>query len=370
MVIFHSTPILNPLHTIPVFGGIIHKVIALTEPFGILGVELFFVLSGFLIGSILIKTYNRSESFGAGEIRSFLVRRWFRTLPNYWLILGINILLYSFMNLRVFSADIWKYFLFVQNLGYRHPDFFPEAWSLAIEEWFYLTLPLVLLAVSSIFSKRSKQNRLLITFILYAGIFFVLRLLLVKNDADPLYFDWGVRKIVLFRLDAISYGFFMAYLYIYHYAALMNRKKALLLAGVAGITLVTGIHYLGIHPHFNFYSKYAGYRYFHNTIMLALIPFFFSLVIPYASCVRELKNKMLSGIITTISKISYSMYLVHFTLIFLPFWQMITYTGYNCIPVYFAYWAIVIGVSLLLYHFFEVPMMNLRKHLSKEEPKI
>jgi peptidoglycan/LPS O-acetylase OafA/YrhL len=362
VVIFHSAPILYPLHTIPAAGIYIHRLLAFTEPFGLLGVELFFVLSGFLIGTILIKVFIKSDNYGFADIRSFLVRR--------WLLLTAGIVLYTVLNLRNFDIEYWRYFLFCQNLWYKHPDFFPEAWSLAIEEWFYLTFPVILLIVSYLFKKSSKQKKILLTIALYILLFFSFRILVAIDDTDPLYFDWGVRKIVLLRLDAISYGVLIAYFYIYHNAILMDIKKLLLAISLTGITVVTAIHYIGIHPHFKLYSMNSQYRFFHNVFLLSLIPFFFSLSLPYAYSVKEIKNKFFTAIITTISKISYSIYLVHFTLIFLPFWQLIKYTKYNCIPIYLSYWAIVISISLLLYYYFELPVMNLRKYISKEDPKV
>src|SRR5450432_1247018 len=49
------------------------------------GVELFFVLSGFLIGSILLKIFNEPD-FKFESVMNFFKRRWLRTLPNYYLI--------------------------------------------------------------------------------------------------------------------------------------------------------------------------------------------------------------------------------------------------------------------------------------------
>ena len=50
--------------------------------FGFIGVELFFVLSGFLIGTILLKIHTRSDRLRWSDVRHFWLRRWFRTLPN------------------------------------------------------------------------------------------------------------------------------------------------------------------------------------------------------------------------------------------------------------------------------------------------
>ena len=58
------------------------------------GVELFFVLSGFMIGGIIIKSFEKNPEYGIKDISNFLKRRWFRTLPNYYLILIINIFLF------------------------------------------------------------------------------------------------------------------------------------------------------------------------------------------------------------------------------------------------------------------------------------
>ncbi len=371
VIIFHSAPILYPLRTLPVIGSVVHKLLALTEPFGLLGVELFFVLSGFLIGTILIKIYLRSEHFGFKEIRSFLVRRWFRTVPNYWLILVLNYVLYTSLNLHIFQIDYLQYFVFIQNLWSKCPQFFPESWSLAVEEWFYLTLPVVLLLASFLFLKKGKKSVLFITFFIYATVFFLVRVFLTNStNNDPLYFDYGVRKIVMFRLDAICYGFLIALMHVYYNGRLMKVKRQLLLISVVGIIVITGIHYIGIHPNFMFYNKYAYYRVFHNTVFLALIPLLFSLSIPYAASMKEIKSRRLSIAISTISKISYSMYLVHFTMLYMAFEHFVVFTKYNCIPLYIAYWVLVIGISLFLYHFYEIPLMNLRKKISKEEPSI
>ena len=111
--------------------------------FGTLGVDVFFVLSGFLIGGILLNHIILKQT-NFKSILYFWIRRCFRTLPNYYLILVINILLLFLFN-RQRNFEIWSYFLFLQNFNSSQPDFFTESWSLSIEEFAYILLPLLLI---------------------------------------------------------------------------------------------------------------------------------------------------------------------------------------------------------------------------------
>jgi len=370
VVIFHSVPILKPLSSIPAFGPYIHEFLSLSEPFGLLGVELFFILSGFLIGTILIKTFMSTDKYRLSDIRNFLVRRWFRTLPNYWLILIANILVYSWFLSGIFQVSWLRYCIFTQNLLTPNPSFFPESWSLAIEEWFYLSFPLGLYLFSLIFRKPNKQKVFLYTFVFYAAIPLILRFSKGTEVTDPLYFDGSIRKIVAYRLDAISYGCLMAWLLLYHKETVMKFKKTLLFISLSGITMLTAIHFAGIYPSLSFYRKYASFRLFINAFLLTLIPVFFSLCIPYAVGIRTLKNRLASNVITFVSKISYSLYLIHFSLIYVPFWEYRKFTVNNCLPFFLLYWLVVLGLSSLIYKYFEYPVMNLRKRVSKSDPAV
>ncbi|MBC8645384.1 acyltransferase [Flavobacterium lindanitolerans] len=86
----------------------------LLKLFGFLGVEIFFVLSGFLIGRILLQSYLK-EDFSFSQVRNFLKRRWFRTFPNYFLILLVNILIASVIGYKIES--LWKYFFLSRILA-------------------------------------------------------------------------------------------------------------------------------------------------------------------------------------------------------------------------------------------------------------
>src|SRR5690606_36478664 len=109
------------------------------DTFFYLGVEFFFVLRGFLIGGILMKTISTSSTFS--DIFPFWKRRWWRTLPNYYLFLFLNFLGFGLLK-EGFRFD-WSYLVFLQNFTTPNSGFFSVSWSLAVEEWFYLFVPLV-----------------------------------------------------------------------------------------------------------------------------------------------------------------------------------------------------------------------------------
>jgi peptidoglycan/LPS O-acetylase OafA/YrhL len=104
------------------------------------GVDIFFVLSGFLIGGIFLKDFNENTKFNLKSILFFLKRRWFRTLPAYYAaFLIISIL--GFIGFTNFSDFSIKGLFFVQNLYKPQPFFFSVSWSLSVEEWAYLIFP-------------------------------------------------------------------------------------------------------------------------------------------------------------------------------------------------------------------------------------
>lgn len=108
--------------------------------FGWIGVDLFFVLSGYLIGGQLLAPIVRGERW---QLRHFFARRALRILPAYFFILAIYVFLPSWREYpEMFPA--WKFLLSGQNIGLRGGTAFSHAWSLAVEDQFYLLLPLVL----------------------------------------------------------------------------------------------------------------------------------------------------------------------------------------------------------------------------------
>ncbi len=150
VIVFHSfyfSP--GPEHHT---SGLMRTAFVFMERFfalGWTGVDLFFVLSGFLIGGILLNVRASPRYF-----KTFYARRLYRILPIYYLWIGLYLVVAALSGeLRARLRMAAGLFLFLQNLGFRYPTpladaWFLPAWSLAIEEQFYLIAPLVVRRLS------------------------------------------------------------------------------------------------------------------------------------------------------------------------------------------------------------------------------
>ena len=114
------------------------------DRFGWIGVDLFFVLSGYLIGGQLLAPLARSRSI---DLWRFFARRALRIIPAYFVILAVYAFLPSWREYPEMSP-LWKFVLSVQNISLHGGTAFSHAWSLAVEDQFYFLLPLILILVS------------------------------------------------------------------------------------------------------------------------------------------------------------------------------------------------------------------------------
>ncbi|CDZ76230.1 O-acetyltransferase OatA [Legionella massiliensis] len=318
------------------------------------GVDLFFVLSGFLIGHILLKAVSNGF-FNISSLFEFWIRRWFRTLPNYFLILGCLMLIF---NSYFDKYTIIKFIFFIQNLAYPHPDVFPEAWSLAVEEWFYLATPLLLFFLMKI--KGLEHKRIILSWIfmiiIFSTAFRVYQAILMNLDGYA--WEAHIRKEVFTRLDSLMYGILGAYLNRYHekaWSAWANKCFAL------GIIMI-----LGVLPAI---SAAISQKFFLNYISLTFYPISVLLLLPKLSAWNVGPGRI-RNVIIFISKISYSMYLTHLSLIMfyvLPKvmgWMPFHLGRSEDLVRYIMYWTLTILISTILYKYYEQPMTSLRDKFS------
>jgi peptidoglycan/LPS O-acetylase OafA/YrhL len=351
VILNHSVQLLKPIVRTPYIGNLFGKFLALFQPVGMLGVELFFVLSGFLIGRILLEKYLQNEIFGFKDIFSFWKRRWFRTLPNYYLVL----LLTCFIS----NTFPWKYFFFLQGSGSNPIIFFSESWSLAVEEWFYLLLPIFLFAYN-LFIINNKKKTFLISIISFIVFFTGFRLVSVFLNYGKYDLFSQIKGMTFLRLDSIGYGVLMSY-YLYFYKIRLQKiaKKLFHIAWPLSV-LVTFIFYLGNHPTFLFYARVKWYKVVMDCFFFSVIPILFCLMLPYFNSIKKTPHYWLNELITITSKISYSLYLLHLSLILGFIFKGKVESPLLSIVWFLLYWVVCYALAYFLYKMYEVPLTGLR----------
>lgn len=208
------------------------------QRYGWMGVDLFFVLSGFLIGSQVLAPLARGEGFSFGD---FYLRRAFRILPAFWAVLLLYLLWPGFREAPGMEPW-WKFAGFFLNLSidYDHNAAFSHAWSLCVEEHFYLLFPLLALGLI----KRPSKAVFIATCvaIVAAGIG-VRTAAWLHYDALAPDRNWFVENIYYptwNRLDGLLAGVMLAVWKTYrplHWAKCGRRANLVLLAGVATMAL-------------------------------------------------------------------------------------------------------------------------------------
>jgi peptidoglycan/LPS O-acetylase OafA/YrhL len=233
-------------HCLWIYSGANSMSASVFQVFAFLGVEIFFVLSGFLIGSISYRLFLE-ESFTPKTVLVFLKRRWFRTLPMYYLVLIINILIAFFYETG--DTNFWRYFLFMQNVNAAMLPFFPESWSLSIEEYSYLILPFTLLVFGFLFKPK---NRSLFFLMIIGGLIvssFLARIWFhaTTNNTDIVIWNATVKSVVIYRLDSIFIGVLCSWIAENFRSYWAQYKNAFLAIGFLAIGfLFTGIGYFQI----------------------------------------------------------------------------------------------------------------------------
>lgn len=345
------------------------------------GVELFFVLSGFLIGGILIRSYEREPNYGWREISNFWTRRWFRTLPAYYFVL-IGLIGFAVLRAKLTGGatglppkfTLATYFVFLQNFSHYIGDFFPETWSLAIEEWSYLTLPTLLLLVSAIAPSSWPKRRILLTVILLVIVGsnvgrLIQAIRIPLNIPNP---ELGYRGIVLTRLDAIAYGVLAAWLKQYKPGFWNGRwaQNTGFWLGLIVTILVAFTSSILILPYYVDGGVYPAYVFYKRSLYFLIMGLSMMMLVPRMSA-WETTTGWISRAITHVSLISYSMYLLNLSVVMAllinPIPTTSLFVAYSKIVLF---WFLTIILATLLYRLYEKPMTLLRERFSRKEPKL
>ncbi|MGJ8593889.1 MAG: acyltransferase family protein [Aquaticitalea sp.] len=323
---------------------------------GVMGVEIFFALSGFLIGRILYRIYL-SDGFNFNKVFYFWIRRWFRTLPNYYLALSINLIIAIYLGNQL-PENVWRYFFFIHNFSTEMPWLFPESWSLSIEEFAYILGPLLLYVTLFIKTKIQKSKLFLGITLLIITAFLISKLVYNQTETirDMRHWNVNVKGIVIYRIDAIYYGVLAAYISIVKPKSWRLIRLPAFFTGIftllaLNILIPRSQIFIGTHPQFwnvwYFIIKSVG----------------ICLTLPLLSSLKTAPTAILKPI-TYISVLSYAMYVLHYSIVMqLMKYSMPTedFAGLDIAVFITVYFLLTLILSYVLYNLYEKPMTDLRE---------
>jgi peptidoglycan/LPS O-acetylase OafA/YrhL len=190
---------------------------------GWIGVDIFFVLSGFLVSGLIFREYKRT---GGVRLRRFWLRRGLRIYPPFLAMIGITLLIFFLTGRNVKSLRILAEFTWTQN--YVTPVW-GQDWSLAVEEHFYLLLPLLIYVLMRF--READPFRRLPAIVTGAAVALLIARI-VHSYLVPFRFDTHVEPTHL-RLDSLLFGVLIAYFTQFRPSVLspLLKRRSLILAG-------------------------------------------------------------------------------------------------------------------------------------------
>jgi peptidoglycan/LPS O-acetylase OafA/YrhL len=263
-----------------------HDTIPFWSRIGWSGVDLFFVLSGFLISGLLFSEYKK---YGQIDIKRFWIRRGFKIYPPFYGLMLFTII-YSLLRYKIVPRAVLADLFFLQNY---FPPVWTHGWSLAVEEHFYLLLPLVLWLMMKLF--KSSEDPFHWIPLVSIGLT-VLCLFLRISVASGGGLDWN--RIIFpthLRVDALFAGVTLGYYREFQPHLFQQRHQyGLCIMGV--LLLVPGL--------------FLGNLVFLGTIGLMLTFSGFACIVAWATNRRPFTNPM-AKLLAWIGNYSYSIYLWH-----------------------------------------------------------
>ncbi len=329
-----------------------------------MGVDLFFVLSGFLIGSQLLKPFTRNQP---PNLRAFYLRRAYRILPAYVAVLLLYFAIPQWREHELLPSA-WKLLTFTANLRMNFPAelAFSHVWSLCVEEHFYLLLPWLILWLMR--EPAAWKTIAFIASVILFGVairswelFHVVRATGLSDDETSALFMKRIYYPTYTRLDGLLSGTTLATIRVFRpiwWAKLAHRGNALVIAGL----LISGIAIWTFRSDYPSPNQPAG-------ILLGfpLLSLGFAFLVAAAAANNGLLRLRVPGS-EILATLAFSLYLTHKEVahidrMILPWLDQEFGWRAACI-----YAVTCIAVAALLYTCIECPVLLLRdRHLNQSQ---
>lgn len=346
MVLFSHSTVIYPEN-----DGVISK---LKDLSGFFGIELFFILSGFLVGSSIYKLFVYNE-YGFGEVKNFLFRRMFRIIPSYYLVLVLNIIIYLCFAFSL--REVWKYFFLMQNVATPIPAFFPESWSLPVKELGYVFAVLLLYVIVSFFGNFSRKkiffsvvlSMLILSFLAKVNYHFH------SENLDLSVWSQSVRGVVIYRMDSVLAGLLLGCLFLEH-PHFFKRNK--LIFGGFGLLFFL----LFVASVMVFKLRLDNAAWFWNIFCLPLASLIVLMLFPIMLDWKKGPKRLVAPV-KFACDISYSVYLIHYSIVLFLMMRLFDLKSYSQLELHiftFFYLTVTLLLSVAFYHFFEKPINKYR----------
>jgi peptidoglycan/LPS O-acetylase OafA/YrhL len=319
---------------------------------GWVGVDLFFVLSGYLIGNQIFAGLKSEYGF---SLKTFYIRRALRTLPNFYVVLAIYFLFPIEAGGKAVTP-LWKFLTFTQNFDLKPGSAFSHAWSLSIEEQFYVALPLV--AIATISYLKSARAMCLVLFGAMAAAACMRYLMWQQVGADFTQYYVHIYYSTWCRFDELLPGVALALLKNFHPQLWTRSLKYGHMSLLGGAILTASAMYL-----FTYYSYVdgQGFLWFTTTFGYSLLAGGFALLTLAGLSPNSYLYRCRIPGASALALWSYALYLVHKPLmnaLIRPFdalgISVKSWAGISCM------FALSLMATYVLYVVVETPFMRLR----------